>query len=101
MDNQLANWQTGVSDRWTETHETDYGVFGWSKWGPVLASFVLFHSVKPLKVSFVSGKSATRGDKHATESWENNYKWWKQGRQQQISPWPLLVAFMAFIYVPS
>ena len=47
----------GVFSHWTETHETDYGIFLWSKWATshyVLASFVFS---TPSDLSFIAGKA--------------------------------------------
>ena len=51
----------GVPNRWarTETLETDFLCkANSSTFHYVLASFVLFHFVRPLKVSFIVGKGA-------------------------------------------
>ena len=50
--NQLLGRQVPESNRWTDTHGTDYGILCKANRASlhyVLASFVLFHSVKPLK----------------------------------------------------
>ena len=35
----FATWQVGVSNHWTETHETDYGIFFVKQMGPLYTMF--------------------------------------------------------------